>query len=375
MPDYVKSEILEKISSHELTLLSLDTCIFHENGYNLVSGRLGNLSQLTMSHIDIVLSDIVIQETLAHMTSKISIPDAALKKAIKNFGSARKIEPHEVNDSVEKIINESGTPEKIAKLEIDDFMQRTSIAEVKSEDFVLVKDIISDYFRKIAPFSNERQKKHEFPDAFALRSLEAYAEQEGKLMLVVSNDNGWVDYCKKSKWLVCERALDDAVRHFQHIPSNAAPILYQRLRRGELPQLKSSIENEVVEYVETSVPHISAETSYAFDYDIEEVTSEILDYGIQNEFRLIYYNEETRRYVFIATINVGIAISVSFDFWSIIDGDNILRGNSFALENFPREASVIIEVFGDLSDNINIVEIQVVLLNTDFDFGYQEPRD
>lgn len=41
-------------------------------------------------------------------------------------------------------------------------MQRTNIAEVKSEDFVLVKDIISDYFKKSHRFQMKSKRNMNF---------------------------------------------------------------------------------------------------------------------------------------------------------------------------------------------------------------------
>ena len=60
-------------------------------------------------------------------------------------------------------------------------------------------------------------------------SLEHWAEHAKGKILVVSHDNGWADFCKKSKWLVCIDDLSKALTHFQ--PHTVAKKVIEDLKR------------------------------------------------------------------------------------------------------------------------------------------------
>jgi hypothetical protein len=83
-----------------------------------------------------------------------------------------------------------------------------------TENPALSADVLSRYFSEAPPFGESDKRKHEFPDAFALLSLEALARDEGKLMLCVAPDKGWQDFASQSEHLVCVKDLEDALSYF-----------------------------------------------------------------------------------------------------------------------------------------------------------------
>ena len=59
------------------------------------------------------------------------------------------------------------------------------------------------YFSPETPF--EEGKKHEFPDAIALITLEDWAKTNGKNLLAITRDKGWIAFCEKSEWIDAEQ--------------------------------------------------------------------------------------------------------------------------------------------------------------------------
>ena len=78
----------------------------------------------------------------------------------------------------------------------------------------LCADVLSRYFSEAPPFGESDKRKHEFPDAFALLSLEALARDERKLMLCVAPDKGWQDFASQSEHLVCVNELEEVLSYF-----------------------------------------------------------------------------------------------------------------------------------------------------------------
>lgn len=77
---------------------------------------------------------------------------------------------------------------------------QAKIIEPKGESLCRVLDL---YARHGPPFSVKANKKHEFPDAFALIALEDFAKATQQMKIVVaSEDIGCLDFCKDSKHLI-----------------------------------------------------------------------------------------------------------------------------------------------------------------------------
>ena len=70
-------------------------------------------------------------------------------------------------------------------------------------DYSVLDQVMERYSAKKAPFNVQGDKKHEFPDAFALTALEKYAKEQSNYRVVVATaDRGCLDYCQQSDYLV-----------------------------------------------------------------------------------------------------------------------------------------------------------------------------
>ena len=83
-------------------------------------------------------------------------------------------------------------------------------------------EVLRRYYATEPPFGFSENKKYEFPDAFALLSLEDIARQENRLLLCVSPDKGWQSFAEQSDFLVCVPKLELALSYFNESGRNVA---------------------------------------------------------------------------------------------------------------------------------------------------------
>ncbi|MCY4259922.1 MAG: PIN domain-containing protein [Rhodobacteraceae bacterium] len=103
-------------------------------------------------------------------------------------------------DAIIDQLTNNQKPEEAACKRLDGFLKESKCEVVKDSIFVSVDALFSSYFERNPPFATGK-KKHEFPDALALNSLEGKAAEDGIGILVVSNDKGWRSFCENSSAL------------------------------------------------------------------------------------------------------------------------------------------------------------------------------
>jgi len=118
-----------------------------------------------------------------------------------------------------------------------------------------VEDVLSDYFNAVAPFEDKKGKKTEFPDAFALASLRAYAKANNRTVIVVVADKGCLLACQKGDGLIGISNLDQAVDALR-----SQPEIERLLEFGK--RLESALE----EMGDRFLPNFAAEFQNAFSY-------------------------------------------------------------------------------------------------------------
>jgi hypothetical protein len=101
-----------------------------------------------------------------------------------------------------------GDPEHAAQTQFADYLATIGGEMVPASGPAdMPAKLLRRYFAAEAPFERAERKKHEFPDVFALLSLEALAKSKRKLLLCVSPDSGWKNFAAQSEHLVCAADL------------------------------------------------------------------------------------------------------------------------------------------------------------------------
>lgn len=372
MPELTVAETEKAIRDGRLTLLSIDTSIFSQYQNGLEHGLLQRLAQFEASDVDLVLSDVVVREVHRHMVESAVSGDKALKDAVKLSGAARNLDKAAREAIVAGVVL-GETPEQCTDRRWADFQARTGYKLAVTADLVSAGDLFSAYFEIKPPFENKETKKFEFPDAMALQGLEAFGRNAGKLMLVVSADGGWLDFCKQSDWLVHERELGAAMSLFQKVPSVVCAALAKQLADGKVGHLRSAIENELMSFVDGMEIYPEASAGFYYEPEVEEKEYKGFEFRDGPTFKLIDHDEAEEIYVFETFVDVNISASCSFSFQLRDEGEYISIGGAYATAEATQQMSLVVTICGNPSAEFDVVEVEVLDHDKWVDFGYVEP--
>jgi predicted nucleic acid-binding protein len=202
-------------NNQDHSILTLDTNIFRQHHFKFKSTTLKSLSTLKNNGIKIILSDVVYYELIAHLTSKL---DEVKKNTLSSFKEAAY---HFYNEpdyflKAEHVLNNIGDMKLFASKRIDAYLIEIGAEVIKAEEYVRIQEVLYRYFNNTPPFEPNSKKQNEFKDSIALETLEMYADAHRKKIYIISNDRGWIDYCKQSDWL-CHMDLKNALNEMQTI--------------------------------------------------------------------------------------------------------------------------------------------------------------
>ena len=189
----------------------IDTSIFEGNNF-LESKRINEILKLSEEgQIRIILPQITYLEIVNRATINVKTSISRFKKfrnetkTLRNISSIKsRFEPLE--------------EEKCLKEFLDLFKIRLERSKCIITDYptVNIKEVFDKYFNDEFPFS-KGEKKHEFPDAFALLSIETWCKANGCKCHVFSTDKDLLQY--KSEYLIIvesyEKFLDSKLRKIE----------------------------------------------------------------------------------------------------------------------------------------------------------------
>jgi PIN domain-containing protein len=203
----------EALTGRTVSAFSLDTSVLEAAGFRFREGSLFTLASQLPPWVQLVMSAVVVEEMVAHHLGNV-------QRAVEQIQSGY--------DDIERYLGAGKGPEIPDEL----FSLRDRADERFQDDFSAylarfngcVLDLESDglaarlshfYFRQLPPFGNGRDKKKEFPDAMALLELEDYAARVGTQMVVVSRDEGWMQFAARSERLYCVASVNALAELFE----------------------------------------------------------------------------------------------------------------------------------------------------------------
>jgi hypothetical protein len=172
------------------------------------------------------------------------------------------------------------------------------------------------YFAAAPPFSTSEIKKNEFPDALALLSLEAWAEQNNTTVLTVSRDKDWQTFADASNRLICVSDLGVALDYFNQEARFIVTRAVGLLRQGAAADLFDEIESSIERFLETFDPEVDGYAS--LDYDVENLEPSLQHWEVaEGDPKILYAHGDT--VVFALSLNALVNFSATFRY-SVFDG-------------------------------------------------------
>lgn len=357
--------------------ICIDTNVFREAGYSFDRGLLVQLEQFVQSPVELVISEIVDKEMERQIADMVGKARAALEKGLKEVYQEKIASEVSVNRAREDILK-GKTDRDVARRRLNTFYERSG-AKILSAEGVKSRHVIDRYFNQDPPFDATGDKKQEFPDAFALMSVEGWAEERNIKVLVVSRDKGWRQFCEGSKRLVHRAELGDALNIFQ--PHNAVVRLMTELNEslaievdhyGIIEQItesiKESVENMEIDVDANSYYYWEADEVYATykGHECRRVNSEHVDVD------LVRVTAEEVVVRLTARIACDVHASFALSMTDPIDKDEVQIGSHSAHTDDSFESDVLITFEGDFGHGlagVSVKEVEVADKKLSVDFG------
>lgn len=252
----------------------IDTSIFEANNF-LESKRINEILRLSeQEYIKIILPELTYKEILNRL--KVNIVEAAQKykkyrndtRILRNIESLNgKFEPINVDECIEQMEQKITERFKRAKIEIIGYPT------------ISIKDVFDSYFEKKPPFGSGI-KKNEFPDAFALLSIEKWCIDNKKKCIVFAKDNDIIHF---------QSVHLDIVEDYEKYLNDKLIVIEGQKRMKRFEELYCSKEEELLievkNWVNDELDDFSKYYHYSnymdvHDIDIQEVNVDLDEYQI-----------------------------------------------------------------------------------------------
>ena len=341
----------QEVWDGDISFFSIDTDVIQAAGYNFEAGALNQLHKQLPSSMELQLTDIVVCEVVKHLMAPISKSINALKGASAHLQRSANLPMDQINGLFEGI-DPSKASRSFFRKRVEDYAEKCGGGILPTEGEGILKEMFRRYFEVESPFELKAAKKTEFPDAAALLVLEAYAEDNNTVGIVVSNDGGWQSFASDSDYLYCAKSLDDLTALFT--------------ATGDVP---NGIKAAILNAIEDQNSPLRTLLSYALKNHVDDATWEVgllyTDVGSSidgevSDFQLDDYEilvgkteiwndkEDTTKWLVevTAAIKVNVTVDVVTFGWDSYDRDEMALSN----DSIDQEIAVDITAFLTCSD-------------------------
>lgn len=255
----------------------IDTSIFEANNF-LESKRISEIFKLAEEgQLRIVLPAITYKEVKVRASVNIKSAISRQKKFRDETRVLRNVPSIKDKYNLEK-------EEDILKEFNGLFEDTLSKSKVLILDYPIVNisDVFEKYFNETFPFSRG-EKKNEFPDAFALLSLEEWCKANHSKCFVFSNDKDLLGY--KSNELIIvesyEKFLDEKLRQIEKVKEREkrielVTIQYENTRQ----ELETEVNNWIYRQLDDDRFYYRYTHLEVHNIEIQSYTSELSDFQI-----------------------------------------------------------------------------------------------
>jgi hypothetical protein len=273
-------------------LVALDTQVFDSYNFNYKSQVFQTLIKLVQQEkVKILLTSITLSEIRAHIIEGAELASKAVEQAVKDLhkkrfkpqGDIKRIKIaansnslYEFKKAVQALAPNFERINQELLEQLEAFLVEIDF-EMVEVDRVSVTEVFEKYFSSSPPFGSAK-KKHEFPDAFVLLTLQQEAENRNRIIYLVSRDSDWKNFCSLSEDLSLVEKLDELLEVIiRETDSDEVDVCYE-LFDDKQDEIKEWIEDQFLE-LDFS---IDLSGSSLIEWGSEEVEVEINSIDIIN---------------------------------------------------------------------------------------------
>jgi PIN domain len=346
--------------------VTLDTNIFDQSRLNLERGILAQFEQFAEGSAKFVLSEIVQWELFRHLKSDADLAKQQLETAVRRSGLAELFNEKTLA-SLRTLTSGVLNASDVANRRLMNWMARSG-CEIVGASGANIERLITMYFAPEAPF--EEGKKHEFPDAIALITLEDWARINGKKLLAITRDKGWIAFCEKSEWIDTEPDVSNALQRFQAHTESARRLvasLLSSIAAGERQDVKNELEERLASEIVEIEPVIEAGSDFYWSADSFHNRMEHISLLTSSDsFKII----QTRKDGVVARITLKIIarVDVKFNYFADANHAHKIAENDESIETEFR-ASVLVTIQGDAAHDCTLADLELDDASIELDFG------
>jgi hypothetical protein len=299
-----------------------------------------------------------------------------LKKALRKVESSCKAERKKC-EGVSSSLLAAGTPEVVAESRIEDFLAATGAVVAMTRDANALEEVLTRYFDTKPPFAKKESKRHEFPDAFALLTLENWAAANSTLVLVVSHDNDWNTYIEASDRLVGITDLVLALGAFQdEAAAYSCREILQMIRNGDPLGIGDAIKGALQEQQDKIDVSVQADSQFSVDDEYSDVSIEyvgIQDLESDSAIEAVEFDGQKLVGRILISAVAHMATHFTFAKWDSVDSEYIPMGSSDIEHDENVTLEVLVTFSGRLPRQLGIETIEVVPETINAEFNDLQP--
>tara|TARA_R100001015_G_C4601688_1_gene156634 strand:- start:57 stop:1208 length:1152 start_codon:yes stop_codon:yes gene_type:complete len=372
LPHLEPEQIKDHIAKNQFLAITVDTSIIDKFGCNLEHKVLKALDQFQHGTIKVLISEIVENEIKSHISRAAESTRKAVNKALQDHAKRWQIDFD--GEKIEKELSLDSDATEAAKLQFDKFLSEVKGEIVPASDSS-TDDLITRYFERQPPFEDNAKKKNEFPDAFALLSLERAAKHGKNLILCVSSDQGWQKFADNSDFLVCIDDLELALSYFNDSGRKTADHVIALWQEGNAKDLEESIQREFEHQLESLYFLADGSAPVEFEGNSEGATLET--FSIMDGVAPIVIESTEDEVVFTIAVDATVRFFASFDFYvtDSFDRDEVhLSSQAYDTEqNITAGLVLTVQRETDEIPEPEVLDVKVYIDVSEIYFGHIEP--
>lgn len=366
-----QSDITKLLENSKVYAIAIDTCIFHQKNYDFSSLYLNSIAQFKDSGIEIIIPEFVYGEIISHVKDEAEETQRTLKKAIGSYLSRWQVEKEILPNYKSSL---SKNPQKLAEHQFEIFLEGVGARILPTNlNKKCSRELAKRYFGSRVPFEKSDRKKHEFPDALSLLSLEHIARAKEKNIICVSSDKGWSQYCNDSKWLICIEDLREALSCLNLTLQKVALEIVRQLKNSKDIDFGGDILEAIQERLDDLDFYADAVSPFQYESEMLEAVAEEISAKSEYSATVMKSNEKTITISMGVTAAIRCAAKFCFYVQDSIDRDELYLGEEEVEREIEIEFDVVVTVDRNFESRLVVYDLSVEKSPIELNFGYVDP--
>jgi hypothetical protein len=321
------------------------------------------------------MPDVIMHEWIRHLNEKVEQHTSDIKRLPKNLSDYRIVDEDSVK-AIKTLSDKVLKAQDVSSANFESYMKKTDLEIIESSKYNFLKKLLKMYHMLTPPF-DKNNKKHEFPDAIALLTLERWAEKENKKVLAVSLDKGWREFGKNSERVDVEDDLSVALETFNDGAVKAKKLsteclndLIQSDNECVMSEIFSFLENEV----EAAVIYPEADCMFDYHYENEGMILTGFEFACRD------FDSESIHLIRVGTESITLKVPVKLEVnayadFSFSTGDCVNLGGAHEETELEIEGSILLTLSINADSLEDIVNAELFEYEREIKFGFIHPHD